>query len=129
MYDAEMGFPGLIIDGTACVGGEGEPPSLSESNEDMVVGWRVEGKPRSETPIKLDACYMFGRGQGEGNPGNSGTTHLYLLGCWPYKQTCIQSAINEYYETHSITTTTHTSDYARYDLSTLQPTKTMIRAT
>lgn len=37
VYDAEMGFPGLIIDGTACVGVDG-PLSSSESYEDMVVG-------------------------------------------------------------------------------------------
>ena len=38
VYDVEMGFPGLTIDGTACVGGGDEPPSLSESYEDMVAG-------------------------------------------------------------------------------------------
>ena len=38
MYDVEMGFPGLIIDGTARAGGGGEPPSLSESYEDMEAG-------------------------------------------------------------------------------------------
>lgn len=38
MYDAEMGFPGLIIDGTACAGGGGDPLSRSESHEDMVAG-------------------------------------------------------------------------------------------
>jgi hypothetical protein len=36
VYDAVMCFPGSI-DGTACVGGGGEPPSLSEPGEDMVV--------------------------------------------------------------------------------------------
>ena len=36
MYDAEMGFPGLIIDGTACAGGGGDPLSLSESYEDIM---------------------------------------------------------------------------------------------
>jgi len=40
VYDAEMGFPGLVIDGTACVGGGGEPLSLSELYEDMVAGAR-----------------------------------------------------------------------------------------
>ena len=38
MYDAEIGSPGLIIDGTAFVGGEGESLPLSESYEDMVAG-------------------------------------------------------------------------------------------
>lgn len=38
VYDAEMGFPGLIIDGTACAGGDGDPLSLSESYEDMMDG-------------------------------------------------------------------------------------------
>ena len=41
MYDAEMGLPGSIIDGTVWAGGGGEPPSLSELYEDMVAG--VEG--------------------------------------------------------------------------------------
>ena len=48
MYDAEMGFPGLIIDGTECSGGEGEPLPLSESYEDMV----SECQTRSGTSIK-----------------------------------------------------------------------------
>ena len=38
MYDAETGFPGLIIDGTACAGGGGDPLLLSESYEDIVAG-------------------------------------------------------------------------------------------
>jgi len=33
-----MGFPGLIIDGTAFVGGGDEPLPPSESYEDMVAG-------------------------------------------------------------------------------------------
>lgn len=44
MYDAEIGFPGLTIDGTECSGGEGEPLPLSESYEDMVaeVSWTLD---------------------------------------------------------------------------------------
>ena len=38
MYDAEMGSPGLIIDGTVFFGGEDEPLPWSESYEDMVAG-------------------------------------------------------------------------------------------
>jgi len=38
VYDVEMGCPGLIIDGTAFVGGGDEPLPSSESYEDMVVG-------------------------------------------------------------------------------------------
>ena len=47
MYDVEMGFPGLIIDGTVCAGGGGEPPSLSESYEDMVA-WRERRQSRHQ---------------------------------------------------------------------------------
>lgn len=36
MYDAEIGLLGLIIDGTECSGGEGEPLLPSESYEDIV---------------------------------------------------------------------------------------------
>lgn len=38
MYDADTGFPGLIIDGTACSPRGGESLSPSESYEDMVAG-------------------------------------------------------------------------------------------
>jgi len=36
VYDAETGFPGLTIEGTACVGGGGDPLPLSESYEDIM---------------------------------------------------------------------------------------------
>jgi len=52
VYDAEMGFPGLIIDGTACADGGGEPLSLSESNEDMGVG--VSPEARRERGLQVD---------------------------------------------------------------------------
>ena len=45
VYDAEIGFPGLIIDGTECSGGEGEPLPLSESYEDMVAEAGGQGIP------------------------------------------------------------------------------------
>ena len=42
MYDAEVGFPGLTIDGTACSCNGVEPLPPSESYEDMVAGqWKV----------------------------------------------------------------------------------------
>ena len=52
MYDVEMGFPGSIIDGTACAGGGGEPPSLSELYEDMVAG--VEGDRHQLDRLDVD---------------------------------------------------------------------------
>lgn len=49
MYDAEIGFPGPIIDGTGFVGGGEELLSSSELHEDMVSG----SQNAIETLIKL----------------------------------------------------------------------------
>ena len=48
MYDTEIGFPGFIIDGTACSGGEGEPLPLSELYEDMVAEAEVRLNARRD---------------------------------------------------------------------------------
>ena len=56
MYDAEIGFPGLTIDGTACSCGEGDPLSVSESYEDMVARGKpdaIEGVDQNATRLML----------------------------------------------------------------------------
>ena len=62
MYDTEIGFPGLIIDGTACSRGEGELLSVSELYDDIVAeNAQHDRGPRSERDAS--ECFEHARNQ------------------------------------------------------------------